>query len=821
MTPTTYSFWTLLHDLQTDGICIPMLQRDYAQGRTDPATQAIRQDFLEALRGAVAPAGVADSEPGPRLDLDFVYGTCEPGGPLVPLDGQQRLTTLFLLHWYLAAAAGQLDGAVTTGLRRFRYETRAGARDFCHELAGQTLAEWQPAHQRLSEHLRDAAWFQPIWRRDATVGGMLEMLDAIYEVFADTTPAGFQRLTWPVATAPVTFQYLPLAGFDRPDDLYVRMNARGKPLSELENWRARFDQLLRQHHPAEQATAFAECFDGAWTEFFWRNSAVQEEADPAELVDRPFKRYLDLVTRLLWLRGLGTADAAKEDYAESVPFRRYAQVYADSDPDRRAANLHFLTTSLNVLAAAPPSEELFQGWFAADRAGDGRVRLFTGWGALPKAENLNLFHRCCQRPEPGTITEQILFYAVLAYAVSRGRLQTDDDDLRDLLRVVRNRMLCERWQDLFSLVHSPASERLPRYLAAVDSLLETADGSAPRTVYQVLTNARFGAENHALRPEHEKARLLASATSAEKRALQRLEDHEALRGDLRGLDLEKHWPQVGAFADAMEAIWHPAAASDNLIIRAWLALGDYSVTDRNGRWFFGGHDYWGHSGWASVLTTNFSMEKIREGLPRFLDRYGKLAMLDQAASRDELLEALVAQGMRDSTLPDWCRHFIRYPAMVLSDPSKGPVRGYFDWRSSGYEMRQLTRERTSGWHINPYVRAVALQLEPLDLCNEKACYSNTWDASPLWYKPVAGGAVRGVQLWCRDAGWHLVLPAGHAPAEALYRQCAANGLELRALPDEDGWMLTGRDAPWDRVAAAVAFSRHLALPDSLVLPRSE
>jgi hypothetical protein len=43
------------------------------------------------------------------LNLDFIYGSMESHRPsdFLPLDGQQRLTTLFLLHWYMAWRDGQ------------------------------------------------------------------------------------------------------------------------------------------------------------------------------------------------------------------------------------------------------------------------------------------------------------------------------------------------------------------------------------------------------------------------------------------------------------------------------------------------------------------------------------------------------------------------------------------------------------------------------------------------------------------------------------------------------------------------------------------
>ncbi|MBD3879818.1 MAG: DUF262 domain-containing protein, partial [Quinella sp. 1Q5] len=76
-----------------DRIIIPNIQRDYAQGREIEEIRRVRNRFLDALYRAVT------TEEG--IKLDFVYGDLKDG-VLTPLDGQQRLTTLFLLHWYAA-----------------------------------------------------------------------------------------------------------------------------------------------------------------------------------------------------------------------------------------------------------------------------------------------------------------------------------------------------------------------------------------------------------------------------------------------------------------------------------------------------------------------------------------------------------------------------------------------------------------------------------------------------------------------------------------------------------------------------------------------
>ena len=79
--------------LRPTKIIIPIIQRDYAQGRTNTNVNRVRKNFLDALYKAVTAKSII---------LDFVYGDIDENGILTPLDGQQRLTTLFLLHWYAA-----------------------------------------------------------------------------------------------------------------------------------------------------------------------------------------------------------------------------------------------------------------------------------------------------------------------------------------------------------------------------------------------------------------------------------------------------------------------------------------------------------------------------------------------------------------------------------------------------------------------------------------------------------------------------------------------------------------------------------------------
>ena len=278
MNTSVTTFWNLLSDT---GIEIPIIQRDYAQGRS--GKEELRKSFLRDFKHAL----LDSKEP---LKLDFVYGTME-GGNLIPLDGQQRLTTLWLLHWYLAYRAGEieLNPNVSERLRKFTYETRISSRQFCENLAGFSI---QPREDTdIADHIRDQRWFRRVWRSDPTIQSMLRMLsgtlqdksDGIVGVFNGSNEAckgHWEKLTSP--DCPIIFYNLPLSRIAHSDDLYIKMNARGKPLTSFENFKADLTGYVKEIGNSalnDPRTGLPIKMDTAWMNVFWQNRSSDNVVD--------------------------------------------------------------------------------------------------------------------------------------------------------------------------------------------------------------------------------------------------------------------------------------------------------------------------------------------------------------------------------------------------------------------------------------------------------------------------------------------------------------------------------------------------------------
>lgn len=281
------SFWNFLKE---NTIEIPIIQRDYAQGRLGKET--LRKNFLRDLKNAL--------DKGETIKLDFVYGSTE-NDILNPLDGQQRLTTLWLLHWYIALRAGELSEDNCMIFRKFTYETRISSREFCQNLCVPEYFQNFDGKD-IVRFITKQTWFYSAWKQDPTIQSMLRMLggtkivdkkgedivDGIEEIFHGTSEDGF-KLYWENITTKevIVFYHLPLEDFGLSDDLYIKMNARGKQLTSFENFKADLIGYITKQ--AEDDPEWKELLDAKngipimldtdWTDIFWQNKSKDNKID--------------------------------------------------------------------------------------------------------------------------------------------------------------------------------------------------------------------------------------------------------------------------------------------------------------------------------------------------------------------------------------------------------------------------------------------------------------------------------------------------------------------------------------------------------------
>ena len=280
------TLWGILNESRIE---IPIIQRDYAQGRI--GKEHLRERFLGKMFDVLCGKGGT-------MTLDFVYGTIE-NDALYPLDGQQRLTTLWLLHWYIALNSDNLS-ANKDIFNCFTYETRISSREFCNHLCTIDSNNYKNFKDKnkekgIVEYIRNQTWFYQRYAQDPTVQGMLRTLggtkiedstgndikDGLEEIFGKDTD--FQKC-WSLLTSeecPIVFVYKEMKDENLPlsDDLYVKMNARGKQLTDFENFKADLlDFAPDPDNPHKKLLGqdIASLMDNAWTDVFWNVAKAAE-----------------------------------------------------------------------------------------------------------------------------------------------------------------------------------------------------------------------------------------------------------------------------------------------------------------------------------------------------------------------------------------------------------------------------------------------------------------------------------------------------------------------------------------------------------------
>ena len=312
MNSNKYSFWDLIN---YSPIVIPQVQRDYAYGRSDEKAVKVLDIILSAMHDALVGENEDDAT---ALAMDFVYGSKDNTLGITPLDGQQRLTTLYLLHLY--ASIKEPDGKkLRSPLLRFRYETRQSANDFCRKLI-QVFEYDERSSSSLSRQIVKDPHYLPSYDTDPTISSMLVVLDKIHEKFCDIDNL-WDKLT---QRHRIYFYFLPLDKFGLSDDLFIKMNSRGKPLTSYELYKSDFEEFLEIHYP-DKKEYFSRNLDTIWTDMLW-----EQAREDVSIVDDGFMNLFSNITFLVYhLRTEAnfTEDEfnKSEDQYLALPFERKFQ----------------------------------------------------------------------------------------------------------------------------------------------------------------------------------------------------------------------------------------------------------------------------------------------------------------------------------------------------------------------------------------------------------------------------------------------------------------------------------------------------------------
>lgn len=260
---------------------IPRIQRNYAQGRENESI--VRNSFLNDL---VTVLNSDDAD----ICLDFIYGSVlnyedikkEKKKKFIPVDGQQRLTTLYLLYWYVNNCfAKEKNKKINEELKKFTYEIRDSSKSFCSNLIEKGLNKITNKN-KISEKIKTQVWYLLDWNMDPTIKAMLIMLDEIEQRLNDSKIKRENIINNTIENEKIYFYSIEINDFGSADEIYIKMNSRGKELTLFENFKSKLEKYIEKVYDKEYLNMYNSRIDNKWLNYFWKKLKKMKNNDVEE-----------------------------------------------------------------------------------------------------------------------------------------------------------------------------------------------------------------------------------------------------------------------------------------------------------------------------------------------------------------------------------------------------------------------------------------------------------------------------------------------------------------------------------------------------------
>lgn len=249
-------------------IIIPDLQRDYCWGTTsDKDGKNLVESFVENL--------ITNKDE--NFNLGLLYGYEAPLGHIQLCDGQQRITTLFLL-------LGMLNKKTSNDAFRnllvskteesddwepyLQYAIRESSLYFLSDLTRFFFIE----NKELAvSDIKKQTWYFHDYDFDPSIQSMIAAMSIIESKILDIDSCeNFGRH----ASENLTFLYYDMGNRSKGEETFVVINTTGEPLSATENLKP----LLINKQPQENQKYSAERWE-KWEQFFWKNKGGNDTSD--------------------------------------------------------------------------------------------------------------------------------------------------------------------------------------------------------------------------------------------------------------------------------------------------------------------------------------------------------------------------------------------------------------------------------------------------------------------------------------------------------------------------------------------------------------
>lgn len=289
-------------------IVIPDLQRDYCWATTKIVTgdgQSLVEAYVDDL--------ILESQKGQnaKLKMGLLYGYEYPTDNVQLCDGQQRLTTLFLISGVCLNKLGEEDDVLREeaisiishgNSPRLQYAIRDSSLSFINNLV---------QNRAFDPEITEVPWFSNEYSRDPSA---CNMILAIKQIDSKVTNAATAKKLLNYILHNISFLYFDMQSRTYSEEQYVILNTTGYSLTPTEHVKPKLLGKLSE----EQLKKYSERWE-YWEQFIWNH---RPKEDDNFTVDEWFDRFL---TIFYLAENIGKDNSFSEKEAEYNSFQRVLQ----------------------------------------------------------------------------------------------------------------------------------------------------------------------------------------------------------------------------------------------------------------------------------------------------------------------------------------------------------------------------------------------------------------------------------------------------------------------------------------------------------------
>ena len=338
-------------------IIIPDLQRDYCWGNRKDLAKNFLRSLIELYEGS---DGLYK-----QVSLGLIYAYENPRNFVNIADGQQRITTIFLLLCVIFRLISKNDNVneeakknieefirlgsnksvnKTVWEPRLRYEVRESTVYFIKAFINNEISK-KTSYTLNKETIKNASWFRDDYKTDPSILSMLDTIDSFYHILkvesgkfelndfayfilgitptviknnlVSTITSENNNITDSAAKFPndlnsisrlyqgysgICFVYFDVENRDFGEKMYVIINTRGAPMESNEHLKPLL--ISKLDHKCKKVNNSDECnCQNCWTEKWgkWQDFFWQHRMENEESGDNGFNDFLDWVLQI-WLK---------------------------------------------------------------------------------------------------------------------------------------------------------------------------------------------------------------------------------------------------------------------------------------------------------------------------------------------------------------------------------------------------------------------------------------------------------------------------------------------------------------------------------------